>query len=168
VVDDRVASLPAQLRKGLLARATKALLRAAAAKQPLVVAMDDCHWLDAASAAIIAEAVGDLHDSPLGWLILHRPGWAPPASWPIDAHINLGALDSGTTAEMARALLGRAASDQTIAFVVDRAEGNPLYLVELCSAVSEAGLPAELRPAAETGEPPSHLTDQLRSLITRF
>ena len=142
VVDDRVASLPAQLRKGLLARTTKALLRAAAARQPLVVAMDDCHWLDAASAAIIAEAIGDLHDSPLGWLILHRPGWAPPANWPIDTHVSLEALDARTSAELARTLLGHAASDQTVAFVVERAEGNPLYLVELCGAVSEAGIPA--------------------------
>jgi adenylate cyclase len=165
VVDDRVASLPAQLRKGLLARATKALLRAAAAGQPLVVAMDDCHWLDAASAAIVAEAIGDLHDSPLGWLILHRPGWTPPASCPIDTHISLEALDPKTSAELARTLLGRAATDQAIAFVVDRAEGNPLYLVELCGAVSEAGIPAESRPAAETAEQPSYLTDRLRSLI---
>src|SRR6202035_2244380 len=88
-VDDRTLSLTAQLRKGLLARTTKTLLRAAAARQPLVVAMDDCHWLDAASAAIIAEAIGDLHDSPLGWLIMHRPDWELPSGFPVDARVRL-------------------------------------------------------------------------------
>jgi adenylate cyclase len=164
-VDDRTSSLPAQLRKGLLARTTKALLRAAADKQPLVVAMDDCHWLDAASEAIIAEAIGDLDDSPLGWLILHRPGWALPASWPVNARVSLEALDAKTSADLARTFLGRAASDQTIAFVVDRAEGNPLYLVELCGAVAEAGISAESHAAADDAAQPSYLTDQLRSLI---
>jgi adenylate cyclase len=165
VVDDRTSSLPAQLRKGLLARTTKALLRAAAAQQPLVVAMDDCHWLDAASAAIIEEAIGDLHDSPLGWLILHRPGWSPPASWPVDTRVRLEPLDATTSADLARFLLGQAASNENIAFVVARAEGNPLYLVELCGAISDAGSLAEPRPAAEADAQPSYLTDQLRSLI---
>jgi adenylate cyclase len=164
-VDSRTSSLTAQLRKGLLARTTKTLLRAASARQPLVVAMDDCHWLDAASAAIIAEAIGDLHDSPLGWLILHRPGWALPTGFPVDTHVRLEALDAKTSAALAKTLLGQAASDQTIAFVVERAEGNPLYLVELCGAVSEAGIPPESRAAAEAHAQPTHLTDQLRSLI---
>ena len=164
-VDSRTSSLTAQLRKGLLARTTKTLLRAASARQPLVVAMDDCHWLDAASAVIIAEAIGDLHDSPLGWLILHRPGWALPTGFPVDSHIRLEALDAKTSAALAKTFLGQAASEQTIAFVVERAEGNPLYLVELCGAVSEAGIPPESRAAAEAHAQPTHLTDQLRSLL---
>ncbi|MDQ6671484.1 MAG: tetratricopeptide repeat protein [Chloroflexota bacterium] len=163
--DSRTASLTAQLRKGLLARTTKTLLRDAAARQPLVVALDDCHWLDAASAAIVAEAIGDLHDSALGWLIMHRPGWSLPTGLAADAHIHLEALDPKTSAALAKSLLGRAASDQTIAFVVDRAEGNPLYLVELCGAVFEGGTRPRSRGAAEAQAQPTHLTDQLRSLI---
>ena len=118
--------------------------------------MDDCHWLDAASAAIIEEAIGDLADSPLGWLLVHRPGWAPPASWPVNTRITLQPLDARTSGELAHALLGPSASDESVAFVVDRAEGNPLYLVELCSAVAEAGMPAEPRQTAETAAQPSH------------
>src|SRR5438552_6105225 len=164
-LDERTSTLPAQLRKGLLAWTTKALLRAAAQQRSLIVAMDDCHWLDAASAAIIEEAIGDLANSSLGWLLVHRPGWAPPASWPVNTRITLQPLDARTSGELAHALLGPSASDESVAFVVDRAEGNPLYLVELCSAVAEAGMPAEPRQTAETAAQPSHLTDQLRSLI---
>ena len=60
--------------------------------------MDDCHWLDAASAAIIEEAIGDLHGSPLGWLLVHRPGWTPPVTWPVDARVTLQPLGSDTSA----------------------------------------------------------------------
>jgi tetratricopeptide (TPR) repeat protein len=164
-IDGQVATLPAQLRKGLLARTTKALLRAAASQRPLVIAMDDCHWLDSASAAIIEEAITDVSDAPVGWLILHRPGWTPPTTWSVGARIGLEPLDTETSALLARTLLGEAASERAIAFVVERAEGNPLYLVELCGAVSEAGIPVETRQAAADAAQPTHLTDQLRSLI---
>jgi adenylate cyclase len=164
-LDERTSSLPAQLRKGLLAWTTKALLRAAAQPRALVVAMDDCHWLDAASAAIIEEAIGDLCDSPLGWLLVHRSGWAVPAAWPVNTRVNLQALDTPASSALARTLLGPTVSDQTVGFVVDRAEGNPLYLVELCSAISDAGLPTDSRPVAGAAADPSYLTHQLRSLI---
>jgi class 3 adenylate cyclase/tetratricopeptide (TPR) repeat protein len=163
-VDSLTLSLPAQLRKGLLARSTKALLRAAALQRGLVITMDDCHWLDSASAAIIEEAITDLHDSPIGWLLVHRPGWTPPQAWAVDTHVKLEALDASTSAALARSLLGAAASERAVAFVVERAEGNPLYVVELCGAVSEAGMPAESRIADTTAQP-AYLTDQLRSLI---
>jgi adenylate cyclase len=165
--DDRTHALPAQLRKGLLARATKALLHSAAQERPTVIVMDDCHWLDAASAVIIEEAIGDLHSSPLGWLLIHRPGWAPPAHWPVDTRVTLQPLGAEASGQLARLLLDQAATDAAVEFVVARAEGNPLYLIELCGAVAEAGIPSDTRDgrAPNTAAQPRYLTDQLRSLI---
>jgi tetratricopeptide (TPR) repeat protein len=76
----------------------------------------------------------------------------------------LQALDAETSAALVRILLGSAASERAVAFVVERAEGNPLYLVELSGAVSDAGIPAESQ-VAEPAAQPTYLTDQLRSLI---
>lgn len=166
--DDRVVTLPAQLRKGLLARATKAFLRAAANARPVVIALDDCHWLDAASAAILQEAIADLTSSPITWLLVHRPTWSPPDDWHIDTSVRLESLDEQTSTRLATALLSDGASEREVAFVVKRAEGNPLYLVELCSAVRDAGVPIETgsRPRVDDDAArPRHLTDQLRSLI---
>ena len=159
---DRTLGLPAQLRKGLLARATKVLLHALAARRPVVIVMDDCQWLDSASAAILEEAILDLEEVPLGWMLLHRPGWTAPASWPVDSRISLEALSARASHELARSLLGSGATPATVKFAVDRAEGNPLYLVELCSAMVDSGASA----AVETRPPVAgYLTDQLRSLI---
>ncbi|MDQ3809866.1 MAG: AAA family ATPase, partial [Chloroflexota bacterium] len=165
--DDGTSALPAQLRKGLLARVTKALLHSASQQRPLIIALDDCHWLDAASAAIIEEAIGDLEASPLGWLLVHRPGWRPPSTWPIGHRVTLEPLSADTSDVLARSLLGPAATPRTIEFVVARAEGNPLYLIELCSAVAERGLPADSGQARSSlaDAQPRYLTDQLRSLI---
>src|SRR5207237_5768838 len=134
---DRTSPLPAQLRKGLLARSAKVLLQAVSQRRPLVIVMDDCHWLDGASAAIIEEAIGDLADVPLGWILLHRPGWTPPAAWPIWTSLSLEPLDASASEQLAWALLGAAATPSAVQFVVERAEGNPLYLVELCGAMAD-------------------------------
>jgi class 3 adenylate cyclase len=161
---ERTSNLPAQLRKGLLARATKLLLQAAAAQRPIIVAMDDCHWLDAASAAILDEAIIDLADARLGWLLMHRPAWRAPAHWPVDVRIRLVALSRETSAALATSLLAASATPSLVDFVVERSEGNPLYLVELCHAVAENGAAAAL-PTSTSGANPKYLTEQLRSLI---
>lgn len=127
--------------------------------------MDDCHWLDSASAAIIEEAIGDLREAPLGWLLLHRPGWNPPASWAVDKRLTLQPLGPETSAELARLLLGAKGTDSAVDFIVARAEGNPLYLIELCGAVAEAGVPADSDTRSTATAQPRYLTDQLRSLI---
>ena len=165
--DPSTHGLTAQLRKGLLARATKALLLTVARRRPLVLVLDDCHWLDAPSAVIVEEAIGDLADAALGWVIVHRPGWLAPPAWAVDTRLRVDPLSGQASADLAWRLLGRAASEETVAFVVERAEGNPLYLVELCGAVAECGPPlqaAEAGREAADGEP-RYLTDQLRSLI---
>ena len=161
---DRTSALPAQLRKGLLARATKVLLHTVAARRPLVITMDDCHWLDSASAAIIEEAISDLDQVPLAWILLHRPGWTPPSTWPVQVQLTLEPLSAKASEELARSLLGVGAGAPTVKFVVDRAEGNPLYLVELCSAMADQGTLQDGQ--AITGAPePRYLTQQLGSLI---
>jgi predicted ATPase len=164
---DRTAGLPAQLRKGLLARVTKVLLHSITARRPVVIVMDDCHWLDSASADIIEEAIGDLANVPLGWVLVHRPGWRPPPGWPVDTRLDLEPLSLEASERLAESLLGVEATPSAIKFVVERSDGNPLYLVELCSALGNSGVPI----AVQDRRTPSHsaearyLTDQLRSLI---
>jgi len=164
---DRTSGLPAQLRKGLLARATKVLLHTVAARRPLVIVMDDCHWLDSASAAIIEEAIGDLANVPLGWILVHRPTWTPPSSWPVETRLALEPLSAEASALLAASLLGSGATSPAVKFVVDRAEGNPLYLIELCTAVGDSGALAAIddQKLPPVGAESRYLTDQLRSLI---
>ena len=75
--------------------------------EPLVLTVDLAGlpqaWVD------LEEAITDLYDSPVGWLLVHRPGWTPPATWAVDTHVGLEALDADTSAALARSLLGAAA-----------------------------------------------------------
>jgi len=164
------STLHPQLRKGLLARATKALLRRSADRPGgCVVVLDDCQWLDAASAAIIREAIADLGRIGLGWLLAHRPEWEPPADWPVETHVPIAPLGTDASTQVVDALLGQAVDRDVAAFIVDRAGGNPLHLVELCRAIADDGsapLSVEaLRRQAAAPDGPRYLTDRLRGLI---
>jgi hypothetical protein len=85
----------------------------------------------------------------------------------VDTRLDLEPLSLEASERLAESLLGVEATPSAIKFVVERSDGNPLYLVELCSALGNSGVPI----AVQDRRTPSHsaearyLTDQLRSLI---
>lgn len=160
--------LPAQLRKGLLAHATKVLLRASSRERPHLFVLDDCQWLDSASAAVLTEATHDLATEAIGWLFIGRPDWRVPGEWAAATVIELGALPPAECTLLASALLGGDVSPTSIAFVVERADGNPLLLRELAASAADTDALLGRQPSRAAGAPASessHLTDRLRSLI---
>jgi adenylate cyclase len=168
--DATMASLQPELRKGLLARTTKALLRRCAQRPGgCFVVVDDCQWLDPASASIIREAITDLQAVGLGWVFAHRPEWDLPADWPIDSHTELLPLPAAASADVVHSILGAAADAETVQFVVERAGGNPLHLVELCRALRSgpggSAAPGGVREQVAGADGPRYLTDRLRALV---
>src|SRR5262249_36807341 len=93
--------LPAQLRKGLLARATKVIMRAVSAERPHLLVLDDCHWLDQATEAILREATLDLALASIGWMFVARPDWNVPADWRDTHELRLEALSASDSAQLA-------------------------------------------------------------------
>ena len=51
-------------------------VRALAAREPLLVAIDDVQWLDAASGDVLAFATRRLESEPVAFLLARRPGAA--------------------------------------------------------------------------------------------
>jgi DNA-binding NarL/FixJ family response regulator len=130
----------------LVAAGTLSLLAVAAEEAPLLVLVDDLHWLDPESAGAVLFAARRLTDDPVVTLLATRG--ASPAGTALDG------LD-------ALSLRGFSATDAvhvfppgTAASVVDRlvaaTDGNPLALVEVAGQLS----PAQRRGAAEL---PDHL-----------
>src|SRR5207245_1874150 len=52
-------------------------LRALAAREPLLIALDDIQWLDAPSAEVLAFAARRLEQEHVAFLLARRPGPAP-------------------------------------------------------------------------------------------
>ena len=110
--------------------ATLALLAAASEEQPLLLLVDDAHWLDRASADALAFAVRRLHVDSVAALFAMRPGEGRPFSGRQLPELELEPLDVVS----ATALLAARRADLKPgerSGLLDLAQGNPLALLEL-------------------------------------
>lgn len=113
-----------------LAMALLALLAAAAQDQPVLLVVEDVHWLDDLSATVLGAAGRRASHPRLRILATVRPG---PSSESITAGwdtIELQPL-SGTDAELIVDRMSLSLSATTRQAILDLAEGNPLALEEL-------------------------------------
>ncbi len=109
--------------------ATLSLLAAAAEETPLLVALDDAHWLDAESAEALGFAVRRLHAERVAVVVATRIGEGREFD-----PSGLGEIDlSGLSQEAAGELLAASgvASDDAVARFHAATGGNPLALLEL-------------------------------------
>ncbi|HEX7165917.1 MAG TPA: tetratricopeptide repeat protein, partial [Acidimicrobiales bacterium] len=97
-----------------------------------VVAFDDVHWLDGASAEILLHLASAIEGRPWTVCVTRRPDAAETTAPPGAVEISLGRLDAAAS----RALVAAAGADSPLPphvanAVLERAEGNPLFLEEL-------------------------------------
>ena len=110
---------------------------------PVVISVDDAHWVDDASTLILNRLCAATTDLP--WLVIAtrremESGFQPPG-----ASIALGPLDQATAHQLVIAITEDAPlRPHDLEVVVERANGNPLYLGEIVAAVKSAGSVDEL------------------------
>jgi class 3 adenylate cyclase/tetratricopeptide (TPR) repeat protein len=122
------------------------LLREEAARVPTVLFMDDAHWLDSRSRALV-RAVARQVPSMLT-LVASRPrdeAQSPDSTQLLDAEdaetIVLAPMGAAEVSELVRRRLGVLELPEAIArFVFERAEGHPLYSREIAVGMVESGL----------------------------
>ena len=117
-----------------------------AAEGPLMLAVDDLHWVDASSLRALGYLAQRIADLPIVILLALRPAepGAPAAlldalrGQPGATTLSPGALGSGAVAELVRARIPDA-DDEACAACLEQSAGNPLYLEELLRALSPDG-----------------------------
>jgi predicted ATPase len=123
-------------------------LTAVTRERPAVVALDDLHWADPATATLASELFALTEREPVLFLFTLVPDAESPA-WPLRmtvlgeyshraTEIALARLDAAAGEELARLLLPGLDAGTT-ATLVGRSDGNPLYLEELLRAIVEGG-----------------------------
>ncbi|APR86396.1 Adenylate cyclase [Minicystis rosea] len=116
-------------------------LRAEASARPVILVLDDLHWGDLATVKLVDATLRDLADCPILALALARPEIEErfPALWRERGTLvlGLGPLTRRTGERLVREHLGGRVDTAAVARIVDRAEGNALYLEELIRATSE-------------------------------
>ncbi|MEU1628484.1 AAA family ATPase [Streptomyces sp. NPDC020096] len=132
-----------------VSEAVLALLRRAAARRPLLVFVDDVHWFDLPSAAVLELVSQRFTGEPLGLIVASRPSGSCSGRSRIPAH-KVRLLDDEATADLLCDRFPTLAS-RVRARLVAEAQGNPLALLELggeASGVHSAhGMAAVVAPA---------------------
>jgi class 3 adenylate cyclase/tetratricopeptide (TPR) repeat protein len=118
-----------------------ALLRVRCAAGPVVLLLEDIHWIDPASEAMLGALAGDLPPAGLLAILTRRPEYRP--DW-IEAatleRIALAPLGSEEIAQLARSRLGiEDLPGPLLASLVDRSAGNPLFGEEILTFLMEQG-----------------------------
>ncbi|MCU7722239.1 AAA family ATPase [Actinoplanes sp. KI2] len=114
-----------------------------ASRRPLLVVIDDAHWMDELSALAVRELVPALASSPVRWLFAGReqpaeldaPG-RQTLDWLVEraTTIRLDVLDDEATAQLCEDRIG-AAVDNTVLALAAGCGGHPLRLEKLLSAL---------------------------------
>ncbi|HLW69729.1 MAG TPA: adenylate/guanylate cyclase domain-containing protein [Candidatus Binataceae bacterium] len=165
-INDRYPPLsmtPDQQRKRLLATLVGWAFGFAKA-HPLVIAIEDLHWVDPSTLELIQLLAEQGATARLLLLYTARPEFRP--SWPPRAHhtqITLNRLGAGDVRTMVGEVAAqKALSDATIATVVERTGGVPLFVEELTRAVLESGGDSASRQI------PATLHDSLMARLDRL
>ena len=136
-----------------VARGALAALRVLAERAPLLVAIDDVQWLDAASARAFAYAIRRLDDARIGVAVSLREGHRDPLEL-ADAlrdrivELRLGGLSAGALGHLLRARVDHQLPRRAVARIHERSGGNPFFALELARAADDV-LPTSLREVVE-------------------
>ena len=117
--------------------ATLSVLAAAADEAPLVVVVDDAHWLDQSSGQALLFVARRLHSEGIALLLTARTGEAFSSGGSELAELEL----SGLSMDASMALLTEATHGRVTPAVGERLHdataGNPLALAEICAQLSD-------------------------------
>ena len=131
---------PVQKRMRTLDACKRLVLREAQV-QPLVLVFEDLHWIDSETQALLDSLVESLPTARLLLLVNFRPEYAPRWSGKTYyTQIRIDPLSGESVEELLLTLLGADASVQPLArLLIERTQGNPLYLEESVRTLVETG-----------------------------
>lgn len=169
--DDDLAQLPAPQRRALefallraepdgieippraVAVGVLALLRHLAAPGPIVVAVDDAHWMDQPSQRVLSFVARRLRDERVGLLLTERTAGTNGVVTGLDPDVDMrvverhvAAMQGGELDAVLQLRLGSALAPRHVRTVQESSGGNPMFALHLAQAVIERGAPADGAP----------------------
>lgn len=136
-----VAELDDQFRPARTLAAVGALLEATS-DEPTLFVLEDTHWMDDASRELLAGLISGIERLPWLFVLTRRPGeqgFLAPAT-PVVTHVELQPLDIEQATDLIqRATVGSPLLPSQVDTLARRAEGSPLFLLELLHALRTEG-----------------------------
>jgi len=141
VEDEDYLRLEPKQRRDRIFEALRDLLVRESQNRPLVLAVEDLHWIDKTSEELLDYFIGWLANVRILLILLQRPEYTN--RWGSKSYFNRIGLDQLTlksSAELVEAILGRGEVAPEIRdLILNRAAGNPLFMEELTHTLLENG-----------------------------
>ncbi|MGH7477193.1 MAG: serine/threonine-protein kinase PknK [Longimicrobiales bacterium] len=111
-----------------------------ARQQPAVLLLEDWHWADDASRAVLAQLTEMVAAYPLLLVVSYRPGYSVDWAAAQPTPILLRPLEAASSLAMLRSFLRVARVPPRLGRLLhERTGGNPFFLEEICQALLEDG-----------------------------
>ena len=153
---------PAQRKAATIALLVDEIVRLGEAR-PMLLIVEDAHWIDATTLEMLTCISDSIGQARLLTLVTARPDFAPP--WSARPHSTLLTLGRLGRAECAELVTGVAASHglsaETVAAIVAKTDGVPLFAEELTKSVMEAA-------GQDSAAVPATLKDSLMARLDRL
>ncbi|MCA9972438.1 MAG: tetratricopeptide repeat protein [Anaerolineales bacterium] len=176
--NELTAPMDAQLRKSSLEALVADYVAFCARERPLLLVLEDCHWLDPLSNDLLEGVARAIADLPVLLLLVYRP----PETERIQprvrrfGHFTEIRLADFSPAEAAALialklarLFGETAVPPTlVARITERAQGNPFYIDEMINLIHDQGVDPGDTAALAALELPGSLHSLIISRIDRL
>ncbi len=173
---DAAPELSPDQRKRRTQAAILSWLAADARREPLVLVVEDLHWVDASTRELLGLVLEQLASMPVLVVFTFRPEFVP--AWAPSSRVTtlpLGRLARAEVESLALATSGgRAFPAPLLDEIVARTDGVPLFVEELCKELIARGVVVERENRLELAGPlkgseiPSTLRDALMARLDRL
>jgi class 3 adenylate cyclase/tetratricopeptide (TPR) repeat protein len=130
-----------QIRSQRTRESVKRLLLRESLNQPLMLIVEDLHWIDAESEELLALLAESIATARILLLVNYRPeyrhDWGSKSYY---TQLRLDPLEPESAAEMLDAMLGSGGELAALKrMIVERTEGNPFFIEEIVQSLIEEG-----------------------------
>jgi class 3 adenylate cyclase/tetratricopeptide (TPR) repeat protein len=140
--DPTVAAMDASARRKKLFEAALALPLRGARLRPLVLVVEDLHWIDTSTEEYLGVLMDSVAAVPLMLMATYRVGYAPPfGSRSFHTTLTLRSLSEADSLAMAGRVLGSEQFPEGLkAALMAKAEGIPLFIEEVTKTLLDLGV----------------------------
>jgi class 3 adenylate cyclase/predicted ATPase len=130
---DQIVEIDGQTRRSRILEAITKIILTQSLKQPIVVVVEDLHWIDQESQALLNLLADNIPNARIVLLVSYRTEYQHQWSGSrYFGELRLGGLGVESTEAMLAAIIGSAAElAPAKQLVIDKASGNPFFIEEI-------------------------------------
>jgi class 3 adenylate cyclase/pimeloyl-ACP methyl ester carboxylesterase len=157
--DPDVTAMRPELRHERAGEAFRAVLLRESERRPIALVVEDLHWIDKHSEDVLRLLLDATATARVAILLTYRPGYTPPfGDSTYYTRITLRGLAPPQIEAMVERLFGVGDVPAEVGrLIVERAEGNPLFVEELSRALVEDGTLQRTNGTYRLARPPGEV-----------